>query len=107
MSKVDSNYLVTIGAECVALALYLAHFHSSSDVAGALGDSPLLHYFRNCEIKNTGLILFLVLTGHSYCNTTRYVRRRNLSLSELTYDLLLAWWSQIRMVLSLSHIYRI
>ena len=55
-----------MGTEGVALAVFLAYFLSSSDVVGALGNFLLLHYFQNCEIKNTGLMLFYVraiLTG--------------------------------------------
>ena len=34
--------------------------------AGALWAFRLLHYYRKCEIKTTGLKLFLVLMGHTY-----------------------------------------
>ena len=48
-----------MGAEGVALAVYLAYFPSSrissSDGAGDLGDFTILHYFQNCEIKKTCL----------------------------------------------------
>ena len=49
-----------MGAEGFSLALFLDYFISSisSDGAGTLGDFPLLHYFRNYEIKNTDLIQF-------------------------------------------------
>ena len=59
-----------MGTEGVDLAIFIAYLsfisRSSSGGAGALGDFPILHYFRNFEIKNTGLAFFLVLTGHIY-----------------------------------------
>ena len=51
-----------MGAEGVDLAVFLAYFfhgdHQEYQVVGAgnLGAFPLLHYFRNCDIKNTDLI---------------------------------------------------
>ena len=36
---------------------------------GILGYFMILHYFRNCEIKSTSLILFFVLMGHTYWDT--------------------------------------
>ena len=49
-----------MGSEVFTLAVSLDYFCSSriSSIDGvvALGVLPLLHYFRNCEIKNTGLI---------------------------------------------------
>ena len=58
-----------MGAEGVALAIFLAYFcsfiSSRCGEAGALGDFLLLPYFRNYDIKNTGLTLFLVLMGHT------------------------------------------
>ena len=45
-----------MGAEGVALTVFLAYWCSSGDHqvdgAGALGDFPLLNYFRNYEIKH-------------------------------------------------------
>ena len=53
-----------MGDEVIDLSVYLAYFHSSrsSDGAGALGALLILQYFRNCDIKNTGLTLFSVRT---------------------------------------------
>ena len=79
-----------MGAECAVLDVYLAYFSSPSDVvdvAGFLGDFPILHYFLNYGIKNTDLTLFSVLTGHTYWTTTWDVRKRNLSFSNLTCEL--------------------
>ena len=50
------------------LNVSLAYFIDQVDGTGALGAFPLLHYFRNCEIKNTVLIqcfryLRSILTG--------------------------------------------
>ena len=70
-----------MGAEDVDLAVFLAYFfhgdHQEDEVVGAgnLGAFPLLHYFRNCDIKNTCLVpFFLVLTGRACWSATfRYV----------------------------------
>ena len=50
-----------MGTESVALAVFIDYFCSSkisSDRVGDLGVFSLLHYFRNCDIKDTGLIHF-------------------------------------------------
>ena len=46
--------------------IIISSFYHQVVGAGALGDFPLLYYFRNREIKDTGLILFWVLTDHTY-----------------------------------------
>ena len=54
-----------MGAEGVALAISLAYFfssvHNQLDGEGALVYFLILHYFQNCEIKNTGLT-------HCFCS---------------------------------------
>ena len=70
-----------MGAEVLALALFLAYFllsvyHQVSG-AGSLGAFLLLLFFRNCVIKNTGLHFF---GPHSpyLLNYYLYVRTYNL-----------------------------
>ena len=67
-----------MGAKLLLLVSRLSYFRE----VGALGAFPWLHYFRNFEIKNTGLI------HCAYCpyllGYYLYVCRRNLILSDLT-----------------------
>ena len=79
--------------------------------AGTLGALQLLHYFRNCEIKNTGLIqrfwfLRVILTGLllGILLVRKYMQ---FEPGRLDYDLFLARWDQIRMYLSPLRIYTI
>ena len=63
------TYLDAMG---VKLLLSVSLIYFQVDRAGALGASPLLHYFRHYEIKNTDLIhcfwsLRAILTGLLLC----------------------------------------
>ena len=74
---------------------------------GSLGYFLLLHYFRNNEIKNTGLIhcfwsLQAILTGLIPVRT--YIK---LDPKRLEYDPFSDRWDQIRMYLSKLRIYTI
>ena len=65
-SKLDYYQLDAMSTEGVALDVFFDRFCLSSDVAGALGTFLILHYFRNCETKNTSLTFFPALTGYTY-----------------------------------------
>ena len=64
---------------------------------GTLGAFPLLHYFRNCEFKNTGLMqcfwsLQAILTGSILVRI--YTKLESVRLS---YDLFSEQWDQIKL----------
>ena len=74
---------------------------------GSLEDFPLLYYFRNCGIKNTGLVdLFRPLRG-MLTKIPNVCMQTQLETGQFDYDLFLDWWDQIRMCFSLPQIYTI
>ena len=73
---------------------------------GILGDLSMLYYFRNCEIKNTGLVYFLSLTRNTYWdNTCAYIDATWAWPTRLWR--ILAWRAQITMYFSSSWIHMV
>ena len=65
---------------------------------GTLGDFQMLHYFRNCEIKNTGLINCFLPLQEIFTRLLCVCIYTQLEPFRLGYYLFLAWWDQIKFI---------
>ena len=67
---------------------------------GALGDFYLLHYFRNCEIKISGLIHIFGASQEILTRPLLLQEYMQLDPGGLDYHRVLAWWTQISIYFS-------